>query len=277
MNDASRPLIVGVLNTTPDSFSDGGRYLAADAALQHALRMVEEGADLIDVGGESTRPGAQPVEADAQLARVEPVITRLRQHLGDDFPVSIDTASAAVASRAIEAGANVINDVSGGADPHMLPLAAQHGVPICLMHMRGVPATMQESPRYDDVVGEVVNYLLARAAAAEAAGVARKRIIIDPGLGFGKTFEHNLALIRHLDRFVATGYSVMLGASRKRFLKEITNEAAFGELAGATCATTVLGVLHGVRLFRVHDVKANRQAADVAWRIRTGRDGSRAP
>jgi dihydropteroate synthase len=136
---------------------------------------------------------------------------------------------------------------------------------------------MQESPRYDDVVGEVVNYLLARAAAAEAAGVARKRIIIDPGLGFGKTFEHNLALIRHLDRFVATGYSVMLGASRKRFLKEITNEAAFGELAGATCATTVLGVLHGVRLFRVHDVKANRQAADVAWRIRTGRDGSRAP
>jgi dihydropteroate synthase len=263
----ARPIIVGILNVTPDSFSDGGRHDDLARALAHGLRMAEEGADIIDVGGESTRPGAMPVAAGLQISRTEPVIAALREQLPATIGISIDTRVAVVARRALDAGAGHINDVSAGSDPALLALAAERGVPIWLMHMQGEPASMQRQPHYADVVAEVLQFLLERAALARQAGVAAARIALDPGIGFGKTLAHNLALLRALDRLVATGYPVLLGTSRKRMLRELTGEQAPGQLAAATCATTALGVARGVRMFRVHDVKANRHAADVAWAI----------
>jgi len=266
---SDRPIIMGILNVTADSFSDGGRYLDADAAVAHAVRMVEEGADIIDVGGESTRPGAERVAAAGQRERVLPVIERLRETLPEEVGISIDTTLAAVAEAALDAGAAVINDISAGRDDDaMLQFAAARKVTMVLMHMQGTPATMQADPRYDDVVAEVRAFLLERARAAAEAGMEKSRIILDPGIGFGKTREHNLALLARLDRFVDTGYPVMLGTSRKRFMGGICRVGAYDELTGATCATTAMGVMAGVRLFRVHDVKANRQAADVAWAIK---------
>ncbi|MBT8447066.1 MAG: dihydropteroate synthase [Gammaproteobacteria bacterium] len=260
---------MGILNVTPDSFSDGGEHSGAAAAVAHAQAMAAEGADMIDVGGESTRPGAEPVTEDEQLERVLPVIAGIRASAGRaaELAISIDTRSARVAEAALGAGADLVNDVSAGSDPSMFELVARHGVPVCLMHMQGTPETMQDDPSYEDAVGEISSYLLERAAAAQAAGVDRASIVIDPGIGFGKTRAHNLALVRHLDRFVATGYPVLMGASRKRFMGAICAETVFRELVGATCATTALGVAAGVRLFRVHDIKPNRQAADVAWAV----------
>jgi dihydropteroate synthase len=264
-----RPLIMGILNVTPDSFSDGGEFLEPSVALAHAVRMVEEGADLIDVGGESTRPGSERVAAAEQVKRVLPVIEAVRAAL-PNVAISIDTTSAEVAHRALAAGATFINDISAGRDdPGMLALARERRVPIALMHMRGEPASMQDNPQYVDVVAETRDFLLERAAAAIAAGIPRTDIIIDPGIGFGKNREHNLSLLAALGEFVATGFPVLLGTSRKRFMGSICRGDRFSDLAGATCATTALGVLAGVRLFRVHDVRANRQALDVAWAIRT--------
>ncbi len=263
-----RPRIAGILNLTPDSFSDGGRYPDAGAAIDHALRMVEEGADAIDVGGESTRPGSLPVAAEEEMRRVLGVIEGLRARLPAKVLISIDTTKAEVAAAALAAGAALINDVSAGRyDPRMFELAAAQGVPLVIMHMQGEPATMQEDPRYTDVVAEVRAFLVTRARAAEAAGIPRERLIIDPGIGFGKTREHNLALLRQLGRLVDTGYAVMLGTSRKRFMGAVCDEQVPARLVGATAATTVLGVLAGVGWFRVHDVRANRQAADVAYAI----------
>ena len=316
----ARPVICGILNVTPDSFSDGGRYLDPDAAVRHARGMSAEGAAVIDIGAETTRPGSAPVDPHEQWRRLEPVIAQLTQPMGkggmSPFPspglsprnpgvaaeggmsslsvsksplvLSIDTQSAVVAEQALAAGASIINDVSAGRDPGMFEVAARRGAGLILMHMRGDPATMQRAPSYRDVVAEVRDFLLARAAAAEAAGVAREKIVLDPGLGFGKTAQHNLTLLAQLGAFTATGYPVLLGASRKRFLGSLpgavpgpnpgadpgAEQAEPGARLGGTCATTALGVAAGVALFRVHDVAANRQAADLAWAIAGIRRGN---
>lgn len=272
MSDATLPgqgpVIMGVLNLTPDSFSDGGAYTDPARALDQALRMAAEGAAIIDVGGESTRPGAASVAAAEQLRRILPVVRALRYALPKPVRISIDTRSAAVAAAAVEAGATMLNDVSAGRDdPALLALAAASDLPIVLMHLQGTLQTMQSNPSYQDVVAEVHSFLLERAEAAQGAGVKPERIILDPGIGFGKTQQHNLALLAQLRRLVDTGYPIMLGTSRKRFMGAICAESAPAALVGATCATTALGVAAGVRYFRVHDVQPNRQAAEVAWAI----------
>jgi len=263
-----RPIIMGILNITPDSFSDGGQFLEGGSAVSHALQMAEEGADIIDVGGESTRPGSQRVDAGEQKRRVLPVIAEIRKKLPAHVIISIDTTLPEVADAALDAGAGMINDISAGRDdPEILTLAAERRCPLVLMHMQGTPATMQDNPVYTDVVGEIREFLLERAKAAEAKGVSRENIVIDPGIGFGKTTEHNLQIIAGLKSLVETGYAVLLGASRKRFMGSVCGNTTPRELVGATCATTVIGVCAGVRMFRVHDVKANRQAADIAFRV----------
>ncbi len=268
------PRVMGILNLTPDSFSDGGRYLDAERAVQHGLAMAKQGADIIDIGGESTRPGSQRVEADEQIRRVVPIVRALRQKLDQDYPavqISIDTTRAAVAEAAVDAGAGILNDVSAGLeDEQMLAFAAERGLPIVLMHMRGEPGTMQDAPQYGDVVGEVKQFLLARAEAAQRAGVDRRRIVLDPGIGFGKTTEHNLALLRSIDAFVATGYAILMGASRKRFIGEVDAGADVEDRLGGTCAVTGYCAMAGVQVFRVHDVGPNRQAARLIGAIKRG-------
>ncbi len=258
---------MGILNVTPDSFSDGGQFIDVAVACAAAERMVAEGADIIDIGGESTRPGAQAVDPATQRARVLPVIVELVKRLPGSIVLSVDTRSVEVARAALRAGACIVNDIAAAAEAGMFEVVAEHGGAIVLMHMQGTPETMQRAPRYNDVVGEVRDFLLARAAAAEATGIARDSIALDPGIGFGKTRVHNLRLLGALDEFAACGYAVLLGTSRKRFMGAICSETDTLELLGATCATTALGVAAGVRVLRVHDVKANRQAADVAWAI----------
>ena len=264
-----KPLLMGILNITPDSFSDGGLHFDPADALRRAREMLEQGADILDVGGESTRPGSTPVAAATQIERVLPVIRALRQAFPDMPFISIDTTHAEVARAALEAGASIINDVSAGRDdPAMLPLAAEFGAPIVLMHMQGTPLAMQDNPYYEDVVEEVLAFLLGRAEAALAAGVARENLILDPGIGFGKRRDDNLMLMANLHRLAAAGYPILLGASRKRFMGAVCNESRPAELVAATVAATTIGVMAGVRIFRVHDVKENRQAVDVAHAIR---------
>ena len=266
-----RPLIMGILNITPDSFSDGGEFFDPDKAVAHALKLVDDGADILDLGGESTRPGSERVGADEQIERVLPVIEQLVRHLPEGFPLSIDTTLAAVGDRAIRAGASIVNDISAGEDDEdMLTMVAAAGVDIILMHKQGSPATMQENPEYENVVEDIRHYLLERVAAARRTGVKQENIVIDPGIGFGKTLEHNLRLMENLNRFVDTGYPALLGASRKSFLKNLGQVQDSRDLAGATCATTVIGIQAGVRIFRVHDVKENRQALEVAWALKEG-------
>jgi len=260
--DLGETRVVGVLNVTPDSFSDGGRFTGVDAALAHAERMLAEGAAAIDVGGESTRPGAATVDAAEQIRRVVPVIEAIVKRLPGTW-VSVDARVGDVVHAALDAGACLVNDV-GVNDPANLALAAAYRVPIVLMHMRGEPATMQADPRYDDVTGEVLGFLQQRAEAAQAAGVPRGNVVIDPGLGFGKTAAHNLRLLADLRRFVATGYPVMLGASRKRFLDEAVEPT---ERIGATVATTALAAQAGVALVRAHDVRAIAQAIALLRRV----------
>ncbi len=265
----SKPLLMGVLNVTPDSFSDGGLHHDRNTAVARAREMVELGADIIDIGGESTRPGADRVSIDEQLRRVIPVIRQLQQELPAELPISIDTTSTQVAGAALEQGATVVNDISAGRDdPGMFSLVAEAGTPYIIMHMQGTPRTMQDNPRYDDVVAEIRSFLLERAAAAEDAGVRRENLVIDPGIGFGKSKRDNLDIIMNLESFTETGYKVMLGASRKRFMGSICDITSYSELVGATCATTTIGVFAGVDIFRVHDIKENRQALDVAWALR---------
>ncbi len=266
------PRIMGILNLTPDSFSDGGRYVDPRVALFHGLKMVEQGADIIDVGGESTRPGSRPVPPVEQERRVLGVIRQLRACLPPTTLLSIDTTSARVARAALEAGAAWINDTSAGCDdPQMLPLAAERELPIVLMHRQGRPETMQVDPSYGNVIAEVCAFLGSRVDAAIAAGVREANILLDPGIGFGKRVEHNLALLAGLDELVALGFPVLLGTSRKRFLSAICGGVESDALMPATCATTAMGVMAGVQVFRVHDVAGNRQAADIAWAVRTAR------
>jgi dihydropteroate synthase len=261
-----RPAVWGVVNVTPDSFSDGGEHATAETALAHAKRLVEEGADVLDVGGESTRPGAAPVPVEVEAARVVPVVRALRE-AGVALPVSVDTRKAAVADAALAAGATIVNDVSAGLhDPSMLATAARHGAGMVLMHMRGEPATMQKDPRYGDVVAEVRAFLEARAAAAAGAGVPRERIWVDPGLGFGKTFEHNETLLRGLEDLVALGWPVLVGASRKAFLGAAAGRGPKDRLAGSI-ACAVRAAEAGAAAVRVHDVAATVEALDTWARV----------
>jgi dihydropteroate synthase len=267
-----KPLIMGILNVTPDSFSDGGKYATVGEAVLQAERMRADGADIIDIGGESTRPGSDPVPASEQIRRVVPVIEAVRSRL-PGLSISIDTTLSEVAEAALQAGADMINDVSGGiGDPAILTLAARRDAPIVLMHSQGTPKTMQDNPYYDEVVGEIRSILLERAGAALQAGIKRERIVLDPGIGFGKRKQDNLDLLAHLEAFVELGFPVLLGASRKRFMGSLCHVQEPAELVTATAVTTALGVMAGVKLFRVHDVKENRQAADVAWAIRQSKE-----
>lgn len=257
-----RPLVMGILNVTPDSFSDGGLHDDPIAAIGWADHLIAEGADIIDVGGESTRPGSADVPVSGELARVRPLVTWLADNHAD-VPTSIDTRHAEVAAAAIDAGASIINDVSGFRDPAMIEVAAASDVGVVVMHMLGEPGTMQHDPRYENVVTEVGGYLLAQAAVLEAAGVARERIAIDPGIGFGKTLEHNIALIRALPQFAEFGYAVLLGASRKRFIGEITATAEPAQRVGGSVGVALWGAAHGAHVLRVHDVAATVQALAV--------------
>ncbi len=271
-NQPDKPLIMGILNITPDSFSDGGKFTDINEALQQVERMLAEGVDIIDIGGESTRPGSNPVAAADQQKRVIPVITAIRQQLKSSILISIDTTSSEVAKAALAAGANIINDVSAGQDDEaILALAAQTNAPVILMHSQGAPKTMQDNPFYNDVVREVIEFLKKRIHAALKAGIKKEKIAIDPGIGFGKRKQDNLDLLAHLDALVALGFPVLLGTSRKRFMGTICAVTEPSELVTATAITTALGVLAGVRIFRVHDIKENRQAADIAWAIKQSR------
>lgn len=270
-----RPLIMGILNATPDSFSDGGKHNKPDQALQRVKEMIRQGADIIDIGGESTRPGAKPVSAKQQIQRVVPIIQSIRDSISTDIIISVDTTNYDVAVAALDAGASWINDVSAGEDAKgaksseepMLELAAQRNVPIVLMHRQGDSRTMQDAPVYQDVVQEVIAYLGNRAKLAISLGVDKHTIILDPGIGFGKLLQHNLDLLAHLDSLVGLGYQVLLGTSRKRFIGEICNIEDVEQRVAGTCATTALGVNLGVSIYRVHDVEENRHAADIAWAI----------
>jgi dihydropteroate synthase len=255
--------VMGVVNVTPDSFSDGGLYFDATVAIAHGLELEAEGADILDIGGESTRPGAEPVDARAELDRVLPVIEGLREG-GTAARISIDTSKAAVAAAALDAGAALVNDVTAlRGDPAMAELVAARNVPCCLMHMLGEPRTMQVDPHYDDVVSDIKAFLEERMAFAIAAGIAEERILIDPGIGFGKTVEHNLELLARLDELVALGRPVVIGTSRKSFLGRVTGRSVSERLA-ATVATNVLAYERGARVFRVHDVAPVRDALVIA-------------
>ncbi len=289
--DLSRTRVMGIINITPDSFSDGGRFggrgdgvlnnLAGCAAhggaasgapafrpdyssaIEAALRMAEEGADILDIGGESTRPGAGAVSQEEEIARVLPVIEGIRKRSA--IPVSIDTFKSATALAAIKAGASIINDISGlRFDPKMAGVAAKTGAAVVIMHIKGTPAGMQAEPRYDDLLGEVKGYLKAGIDMALAAGVPADKILIDPGIGFGKTLEHNLELIARLGEIAGFGYPVVLGVSRKAFIGKLTGGAPVSDRLEGTISASVLGIAGGANIIRAHDVKAVRRAADVA-------------
>lgn len=257
-------VVMGVLNVTPDSFSDPGEFFDPENAVSHATRMLDEGAEVIDVGGESTRPGSDPVSPEEERRRVVPVI---REILAErpDTTISIDTYRASTAEAALAAGASMINDVTAmQGDERMSHLAAEANRPLVLMHMKGEPKTMQEDPRYDDVVREVKEFLSERAEAAISSGVAPENIILDPGIGFGKTLDHNLLLLKRLGEIVDLGFPVLIGTSRKGFIGKLTGGEEAGSRVFGTVATSVLAYERGARLFRVHDVKANRDALKVA-------------
>jgi dihydropteroate synthase len=257
-----RPRIMGIVNVTPDSFSDGGLWLDPGAAIAHGLRLEAEGADILDIGGESTRPGAEPVSIEEELRRVIPVIGALARHAL--VPVSVDTRNAEVMRRAADAGARIVNDVAAlGYDPNALRVAAETGLPAVLMHAQGDPRTMQRDPRYDDVVLDVYDWLAARVAACEAAGIGRERIVVDPGIGFGKTLQHNVALLGSLGILHGLGCPVLLGASRKTFIGRLGGGVAASERMPGSVAAALLGVAQGVQIVRVHDVAATRQALAV--------------
>ena len=261
--------IMGVVNVTPDSFSDGGEFLDAGAAIAHGHRLVAEGADILDVGGESTRPGSEPVAAEEQTRRVLPVIEALA---GEGAQVSIDTTHLAVAEPAVAAGATYVNDVTAfRGDPELAGFVAGRDLDCCLMHMLGEPRTMQVDPRYDDVVDDVKAFLEARMAYAVAEGVREERIMLDPGIGFGKTIDHNLELLRRLDEIVALGRPVVVGTSRKSFLGRITGREGVKERVPGTLATNVLALARGASVFRVHDVAESRDALLVATATLAGR------
>lgn len=260
MLDLNQPVVMGVLNVTPDSFSDGGCYLQPDAALRRAEIMAEEGAAIIDVGGESTRPGAPLVTVQEELDRVLPVVERLTQALS--IPISVDTSKPEVMREAARVGAGLINDVRALQVPGALDVAAASGLPVCLMHLRGEPATMQQVPRYSDAVAEVYAFLAERVQICEAAGISRDRILVDPGFGFGKTLEHNLRLLRHLNRFTDLAAGVLVGISRKSMIGLLLNTSVTERLSGSLAAA-VIALWQGAKIIRTHDVRETVQALCV--------------
>lgn len=257
---------MGILNVTPDSFSDGGRYLDTDKAVKRALEIEKEGADIIDIGGESTRPGALPLSHEEELGRVIPVIEKLKNRLR--IPISIDTYKAEVARAAIQAGASIINDISGlRFDPDIATVAAEYDVPVVIMHIKGTPGNMQVNPVYQDLIGEILHFLEDGISIAQKAGIDEDMIIIDPGIGFGKTFEHNLEIINRLDEFKSLGMPVLFGPSRKSFIGKILDLPADDRLEG-TAAAVAIGIIKGANIVRVHDVSSMVRVARVADAIK---------
>ncbi|MBI5437325.1 MAG: dihydropteroate synthase [Nitrosomonadales bacterium] len=265
--DLSRPLVMGIVNVTPDSFSDGGRTLQCEAALAHAQQLIEEGADILDIGGESTRPGALPVSVQEELDRIMPVIEGLR---GAPVPVSVDTCKPEVMRAALAAGASMINDINALQHPDALAAVAASSAAVCLMHKQGTPQTMQQQPQYQNVVAEVLQFLRGRMAAVQAAGIARERIVVDPGFGFGKTLAHNLILLRDLGAFGELGVPVLAGLSRKSMLGTITGQDVEHRIS-ASVAAALLAVQRGASIVRVHDVGATCDALKV-WNAVNGAD-----
>jgi dihydropteroate synthase len=261
---SSRPLVVGIVNVTPNSFSDGGQFLDAAKAIAHGLKLRDDGADMVDVGGESTRPGAQPVPAEEELRRVLPVVEAL---VREGVAVSVDTLKPEVMRAAIAAGCAVVNDVNGFRSPGAIEAVAQSNVGLIVMHMQGTPQTMQEAPHYDDVVSEVRSFLASRVSALEAAGVASDRIVLDPGFGFGKTLEHNKQLFRALPALASMGYPILAGVSRKRMIGELTGRGIEDRVAGSVAAA-LLAVQNRASLVRVHDVKETVDAIKVWMELR---------
>ena len=262
-----RPRIAGIINVTPDSFSDGGNFVDSAKAVAHGLRLVEEGADLLDIGGESTRPGAQAASADDEIARVVPVIAALVKQVS--VPIAIDTSKPEVMRAAAAAGAGMINDVYALRREGALDAAAELKLPVCLMHMQGEPRTMQQDPHYDDVVSEVRRFLAERIFACEMSGIDKKRIVVDPGFGFGKTLEHNLALLRALDQFAALGVPLMVGLSRKAMIGTLTGRAV-DQRASGSAAAALIAVQKGATIVRVHDVAATRDVLAVWQGVASG-------
>ncbi|MEH8020021.1 MULTISPECIES: dihydropteroate synthase [Rheinheimera] len=263
----TRPVVMGILNITPDSFSDGGKHQQLDAALRQAEQMLNDGALILDIGGESTRPGANGVNEQDELARVVPIISAIRQRF--DCVISIDTSKAAVMSAAIQAGADMINDVRALLEPGALDVAVTSQVPVCLMHMQGAPRSMQHQPQYHDVVAEVKQFLLTRAASCEQAGVKKANILLDPGFGFGKNLTHNYALLQQLSQFVDTGYPVLAGMSRKSMIGQLLNIPINERLAGSLACATI-AALNGAQIIRVHDVKETVQVVRVVTAMQYG-------
>lgn len=272
----TRTLIMGILNVTPDSFSDGGRFLAFESALEHARRLVHEGADLVDIGGESSRPGAEPVALAEELRRVVPVIRAIRQEFS--IPISIDTYKAPVAEAALEAGANIINDISAlRFDAQMVKVVARARVPIVLMHMRGEPKTMQENPVYTDVMREIKEFLGERIEYALSHGIERENILIDPGIGFGKRVEHNIEILRRLGELKELGCPIVIGTSRKSFIGWVGSThgepLSVQERFEGTIASNVIAVVNGAQIVRVHDVVSMKRALAIADAVRYGQEG----
>jgi dihydropteroate synthase len=261
--DLSKPCVMGIVNVTPDSFSDGGKFNTTEKAIEHALQLVEEGAEILDIGGESTRPGATPVPLDEELKRVIPVIEGLRD-VG--VPLSIDTYKPQVMQAAITAGADIVNDVCALREPHALEIVAASKAGVCLMHMQGRPQTMQADPQYDDVVSEVRNFLKARLDAAEQAGIDRSRIVLDPGFGFGKRTAHNLTLLNHLNDIQALGLPLLIGLSRKSVLGQVVGSSV-DERIHASIAASVVSVMKGANIVRVHDLKPTIDALKIVQAV----------
>jgi dihydropteroate synthase len=266
--DHGRPLVMGIVNVTPDSFSDGGRFHGTDAAIDHALQMARDGADILDIGGESTRPGAEPVSEAEEIGRVLPVIRGLRRHT--DAAISIDTMKPAVAEAAVDAGATIWNDVNALRAPGAPELAARLGCGVILMHMQGEPQTMQQAPHYDEVVRDVATELTRRAEAVISAGVARDKIWLDPGIGFGKTLQHNLELLRSIRALVKLGFPLLVGASRKRFIAAIDDDAPADQRLGGSLYAALHAAQEGAACVRVHDVRETVQAFKLRAAINSG-------
>jgi dihydropteroate synthase len=260
--------VVGILNVTPDSFSDGGQFPSAQAAVEHGLRLAEEGADMLDVGGESTRPGASEITLDEELRRVIPVIEQLAAHTS--LPIAVDTSKPEIMRAAVAAGAGMINDVYALRREGALDAAAELRVPICLMHMQGEPRSMQDEPQYEDVVGEVHRFLTDRLFVCEMAGIDRRKVMVDPGFGFGKTLEHNLALLRRLQRFAELGSGVYVGLSRKRMIGTLTGRQDPAQRAAGSAAAALIAAQRGARMLRVHDVAPTVDALKVWHAVQAG-------
>ena len=257
---------MGVLNVTPDSFSDGGKFNRLDLALKHIDNMLENGADIIDIGGESTKPGSDPVSIDEELSRIIPIINEVKK-TNSDILVSVDTYKSVVAREAINAGADIINDISGLAfDEDMAPLLAKNDIPVIMMHIQGKPKTMQKNISYDDLIDDIKQYFKVRSEYAIKSGIKKNNIILDPGIGFGKTFNHNFKLLKKLKTFKEMGYPILIGTSRKAFIGDVLNLPPDKRLEG-TIATVVAGILNGANIVRVHDVKENKKAITVTEKI----------